>query len=164
MSNPTTINAGWKEDHDDIVNPSTSPCHAVLVDSGVTALLYPNLATTPPESSAPTQPFKNGPHVATGSSLRSSLLPRGNTLGTKRCGGTSETQEEEEVFPSSVVSPDQLDALAAFAYLVGSPLQPHQPGQNCAAAAHPSLLVVAQLLQYGVDPERIIEIIQGRYA
>ncbi|AYU82112.1 hypothetical protein LDHU3_33.2030:CDS1 [Leishmania donovani] len=59
------------------------------------------------------------------------------------------------------VTAQQLDALSAMAYLVGSPLQRQQPvGSDM---THPALLVAAKLLQHGVDPERIIELIECRY-
>ncbi|KAG5495089.1 hypothetical protein JKF63_02142 [Porcisia hertigi] len=59
------------------------------------------------------------------------------------------------------VTTQQLDALSAMAYLVASPLQRQQPvGSDM---SHPSLLVAAKLLQSGVDPERIIELIECRY-
>ncbi|KAG5469404.1 hypothetical protein LSCM1_02621 [Leishmania martiniquensis] len=59
------------------------------------------------------------------------------------------------------VTAQQLDALSAMAYLVGSPLQRQQPvGSDM---THPALLVAAKLLQRGVDPERIIELIECRH-
>lgn len=59
------------------------------------------------------------------------------------------------------VSREQLEALSAMAYLVGSPLQRQQP---CGGdATHPALLVAAKLLQQGVDPERIIQLVECRY-
>lgn len=59
------------------------------------------------------------------------------------------------------VTAQQLDALSAVAYLVGSPLQRQQPAGS--DMTHPALLVAAKLLQQGVDPERIIELIECRY-
>ncbi|GET91875.1 unspecified product [Leishmania tarentolae] len=58
------------------------------------------------------------------------------------------------------VTAQQLDALSAMAYLVGSPLQQQQPVGG--DMTHPGLLVAAKLLQHGVDPERIIEVIECR--
>ncbi|KAG5494318.1 hypothetical protein GH5_02331 [Leishmania sp. Ghana 2012 LV757] len=59
------------------------------------------------------------------------------------------------------VTAQQLDALSAMAYLVGSPLQRQQPvGSDM---THPALLVAAKLLQRGVDPERIIALIECRH-
>ncbi|CAJ1034077.1 hypothetical protein IOCL2690_000743600 [Leishmania lindenbergi] len=58
------------------------------------------------------------------------------------------------------VSAQQLDALSATAYLVGTPLQRQQPvGRDM---TQPALLVAAKLLQHGVDPERI-DLIECRY-
>jgi hypothetical protein len=56
---------------------------------------------------------------------------------------------------------DQLEALSAVAYLTGSPLQSQQPSGG--ARTHPALLVAAKLLQQGVDPERIIQLVECRY-
>lgn len=59
------------------------------------------------------------------------------------------------------VSLAQLEALAAMAYLVGSPLQRQQPSGG--DVVHPALLVAAKLLQQGVDPERVIQLVECRY-
>lgn len=59
------------------------------------------------------------------------------------------------------VSREELEALSAMAYLVGSPLQRQQPTSS--AATHPALLVAAKLLQHGVDPERIIRLMECRH-
>ncbi|KAK7196923.1 hypothetical protein NESM_000634400 [Novymonas esmeraldas] len=60
-----------------------------------------------------------------------------------------------------VLTAQQLDALSATAYLVGSPLQRQQPVGS--EVTDPALLVAATLLQHGVDPERIIELIKSRH-
>lgn len=54
-------------------------------------------------------------------------------------------------------SESQLKCAAAVAFLVGSPLQKSQP--TAFESIQSSLLVVTQLLEYGVDPERIISLI-----
>ncbi|KPI85236.1 hypothetical protein ABL78_5689 [Leptomonas seymouri] len=59
------------------------------------------------------------------------------------------------------VSLEQLEALSAMAYLVGSPFQREQPSGN--DTTHPALLVAAKLLQQGVDPERIIQLVACRH-
>lgn len=72
-----------------------------------------------------------------------------------------DTHRAEESKPPYGVTQEQLDALSAMAYLVGSPLQRQQPCDG--EATHPALLVAAKLLQQGVDPERVIQLVECRY-
>lgn len=60
-----------------------------------------------------------------------------------------------------VVSSAQLECLAAVAYLLGSPLQRRQPSAQ-EGAVQPSLLLAYELLDRGVDPERVVELVEAR--
>lgn len=57
------------------------------------------------------------------------------------------------------VSGSQVEFAAAVAFLVGSPLQKSQP--TAIESIQPSLLIAQQLLEYGVDPERVIRLISS---
>lgn len=53
----------------------------------------------------------------------------------------------------------QIEFAAALAYLVGSPLQRSQP--TALETIQSSVLLTNQLLEYGVDPERIVALIHS---
>lgn len=57
------------------------------------------------------------------------------------------------------VSGSQIEFAAALAFLVGCPLQKSQP--TAIESIQPSLLIAQQLLEYGVDPERVIRLISS---
>lgn len=54
-------------------------------------------------------------------------------------------------------SGSQIEFAAAVAFLVGCPLQKSQP--TAFESVQPALLIVQQLLEYGIDPERVISLI-----
>ncbi|KPA76608.1 unspecified product [Leptomonas pyrrhocoris] len=83
-----------------------------------------------------------------------------STTSAARPSPSSAFKSSESATPYGV-SVEQLEALSAMAYLLASPLQRQQP---CGSdATHPALLVAARLLQHGVDPERVIQLVECRY-
>ncbi|EAN89997.1 hypothetical protein TcYC6_0079110 [Trypanosoma cruzi] len=54
----------------------------------------------------------------------------------------------------------QLECLASIAYLVGSPLQRNQP--TVMEPVQRSMKLVRELLRRGVDPEKVIRVIESR--
>lgn len=57
------------------------------------------------------------------------------------------------------IDQSQIECAAALAYLLGSPLQRSQPTPS--QTVQSSLLITHQLLEYGVDPERIITLVHS---
>lgn len=57
------------------------------------------------------------------------------------------------------LSSAEMERLASVAYLVGCPLQRHQ--LNALVGVHPAMRVAAELLARGVDPERVIALMDA---
>lgn len=75
-------------------------------------------------------------------------------------GSTEVAQAVERVDLTSLHSLSSAELAAAIAFLVGSPLQRSQP--NALETIQSSLLIANQLLAHGVDPDRIVDLIQHR--
>lgn len=75
---------------------------------------------------------------------------------------SDDLRESGDVLPmvlESSATRTQIEFAAAIAYLVGSPLQRSQP--TALETIQSSILLTNQLLEYGVDPERIIALIHS---
>lgn len=93
-------------------------------------------------------------------------VPNRSAAGRGGCEPTTAATEAAVLSSSSSPSLDsvssaQLECLAAIAYMLGSPLQRTQPSPQ-EGAVQSSLLLACELLERGVDPERVIELVEAR--
>ncbi|ESL05741.1 hypothetical protein TRSC58_06598 [Trypanosoma rangeli SC58] len=98
------------------------------------------------------------------SSLPSQLHPLGSSKQTPAAddanGDTAGNQPPQRSFATGSNEQCQLECLASIAYLVGSPLQRHQPTSK--EPVQQSMKLVRELLRRGVDPEQVIRVIESR--
>lgn len=87
---------------------------------------------------------------------------RGDPTGRPQAPPSSSTRGDSwsSRRDTHAVTSAQMECLAGIAYMVGSPLQQHQP--TAVESLQPSLLLACHLLEQGVDPERIIQVIEAR--
>lgn len=88
------------------------------------------------------------------------LTPRSSQNLDTDCPDEGKTAYHHEKEETESATRAQVEFGAAIAYLLGSPLQRSQPTGY--ETVQSSCLLVNQLLEYGVDPERIVALILGQ--
>ncbi|EAN78570.1 hypothetical protein, conserved [Trypanosoma brucei brucei TREU927] len=143
----TSVSGGWAEDEDYLLG-------ARSCGDGATVPL--NIAHV--HQSATTQRRREFSEIfSVGNSMRMhSDSPVASSIDTCLIGSSG----EERLSPTVADDQRVLECLASIAYLVGSPLQRSQP--TAAEPVQKALCVVRKLLQRGVNPEQIINVIESR--